>query len=292
MTEKTLDEAILKSWIGKSETTVDVIDARQARLLQATLNREPSLQDGDPLPPLWHWIYFLVPSRLNDLGRDGHPRLGGFIPPVDLPRRMWAGGRFEFSAPLRFGDTITKSSSIQNVTLKQGRSGTLCFVTLKHEFTGEDGGPRHREEQDIVYREDPAPGSARPEAPAPPDDGKWSYTVEPSAVMLFRYSALTFNGHRIHYDRDYCRDVEGYPGLVFHGPLTATLLADFAARQIPNRTIAKFTFRAVGPLFDDMPFVIRGKSADPDGHELDLWAETPMGRLAMTASATFSLEPG
>ncbi|MDH3380947.1 MAG: MaoC family dehydratase N-terminal domain-containing protein [Gammaproteobacteria bacterium] len=289
MTEKTLDEAILKSWIGKSQTTVDMIDARQARLLQSTLDHEPSLQDGDPLPLLWHWIYFLVPSRLSALGRDGHPRLGGFIPPVDLPRRMWAGGRFEFSAPLRLGERVTKRSSIQDVTLKQGRSGTLCFVTVNHEFTGADGIARCREEQDIVYREDPIPGSASPKSAAPPGDEEWSRSIEPSAVLLFRYSALTFNGHRIHYDRDYCRDVEGYPGLVFHGPLTATLLADLAARQIPSRAITKFSFRALAPLFDDMPFVIRGKRAPAAGDTLDLWAETPIGRLAVTASATFSL---
>ena len=289
MAEKTLDESILKSWIGKSEKSTDLIDSTQARLMEATLDRVPNLQDGDPLPQLWHWIYFLVPSRLSDLGRDGHPKLGGFYPPVDLPRRMWAGGRLDFDAPLRLGERIMKTSSIQNVALKKGRSGTLCFVTVRHEFVGADGMPRCREEHDIVYREDPTPGSAPLESPAPPGNGEWSCSVIPSAVMLFRYSALTFNGHRIHYDRDYCRDVEGYPGLVFHGPLTATLLADLAVRQIPNRTIAKFSFRAVAPLFDDKPFIIRGKSADPEGNELDLWAETPTGRLAMTASATFSL---
>ena len=289
MTKKTLDESILKSWIGRSEKSIDVIDSAQARLMEATLDRVPSLQDGDPLPPLWHWIYFLVPSRLSDLGREGHPKLGGFHPPVDLPRRMWAGGRLDFSAPVRIGERITKTSSIQGVALKQGRSGTLCFVTVRHELTTEDGVPRCSEEHDIVYREDPAPGSAPREVPAPSDDGEWSYSVEPSAVMLFRYSALTFNAHRIHYDRDYCRDVEGYPGLVFHGPLTATLLADLAVRQMPAGTIQKFSFRAIAPLFDTASFIIRGKFADADENTLDLWAETSTGRLAMTASAVFSV---
>jgi len=287
MADKTLDETVLKSWVGRSETGTDVIDPGRARLMQATLDREPTLQEGDGLPPLWHWVYFPQPVRLKALGRDGHPELGGFVPPVALPRRMWAGGRFEYSEPVRLGERLMKTSAVRDVVVKQGRSGTLCFVTLHHDFVGDEGKLRFSEEHDIVYRENPMPGAAAAEPPQAPAGGAWVSKVEPSPVLLFRYSALTFNAHRIHYDRDYCRKVEGYPGLVVHGPLIATLLADLAARQRPARALRAFSFRAIAPLFDDAPFVLRGKP-DSDG-VLELWAETPRGRLAMTASAIFSV---
>jgi len=286
MAGRIFDEALLKSWIGRTETGTDVIDAGRARLMQATLDRTPDLQEGDVLPPLWHWIYFLAPARLGELGRDGHPKLGGFLPPVELPRRMWAGGRFEFREPVRLGERLTKTSTIQDVAIKQGRSGTLCFVTLRHDLAGEDGSLRFCEEHDIVYRQAATPGSTSPEPAKAPEGGKWATKVDPSAVLLFRYSALTFNAHRIHYDRDYCRDVEGYPGPVFHGPLTATLLADLAVKHSPGGRIRGFSFRALAPLFDGAPFVLRGKPGE-DG-VIELWAETPDGGLAMTASARFS----
>ncbi len=287
-TEPTLDEQALKTWIGKTETASDLITSKQAQLLASTLDLSVMPKDGDPLPPLWHWIYFLEPSHLSELGRDGHPKLGGFIPPVALPRRMWAGGRFEFHTPILLGEEIRKTSTIKDIALKEGRTGKLCFVTVRHEFSGADGtngGVRLAEEHDIVYREDPVPGSTPPEPPEPPAGAEWSRTIEPSAVMLFRYSALTFNGHRIHYDIDYCRDVEGYPGLVFHGPLTATLLADLALEHAGDRTIRGFSFKALAPLFDNEPFIIRGKREG--GGKMTLWAETPSGRLAMLATAGF-----
>ena len=283
----TLDETDLRSWIGRTDVSQDRIDAGQAQLMQTLFDREPDLKGGDPLPPLWHWIYFPELVCTSHLGRDGHAERGGFLPPVDLPRRMWAGGRFEFSQPLRLDEHTQKRSVIKDVAVKQGRTGLLCFVTVRHEYAGEDGRPCFFEEHDIVYRNDPAPCAPRPELPLPPGDGVWSNTILPSAVMLFRYSALTFNGHRIHYDRDYCRDIEGYPGLVFHGPLTATLLADLAMARGGDRELRGFRFRAVAPLFDTAPFVIRGKPREDDPHGLDLWAETPDGHLAMTASATF-----
>lgn len=292
MADRTLDEARLKSWIGLTETDSDLIDAGRARLLQATLDRVPDLRDGDELPPLWHWIYFPMPVRISALGRDGHPRRGGFLPPVDLPRRMWAGGRFEFRAPIRLGERIDRVSAVEDVTLKQGRSGKLCFVTVRHAFNAADGSLRFAEEHDIVYREDPRPG-ARPAAPesAPesaPTGAQWQCEVEPSPVLLFRYSALTFNGHRIHYDRAYCREVEGYPGLVVHGPLIATLLADLMARQRPRSHLRRFRFRAVAPLFDTEPFLLCGRSDARDSHRVELWAETPRRGLAMAASAILS----
>ena len=286
MAERTLDQAVLKSWIGRSETAEDRLDAGRARLMQATLDRAPDLAEGDALPPLWHWIYFLVPARLSELGRDGHAKLGGFLPPVGLPRRMWAGGRFDFARPLRLGQRVARTSTITDVALKRGRSGALCFVTVRHAYAPEGEQPALVEEHDIVYREDPAPGTTPPEPPVPPEGALWSCRVEPSAVLLFRYSALTFNGHRIHYDRDYCREVEGYPGLVFHGPLTATLLAELALSHMPGRAIERFSFRAVAPLFDEAPFTLCGRPAE-DG-AVELWAETPGGRLAMTVSAKFA----
>lgn len=284
--DRTLDEGILKSWIGKVRQAEDLIDAGQANRLQSTLDRDPVLGEGDALPPLWHWIYFLEPSRMRDLGRDGHPKLGGFIPPVDLPRRMWAGGRFEFHSPVLLGERITKTSTIKDVHLKQGRTGLLCFVTVRHELHGTDSMLRLSEEQDIVYREDPKPGAASPSPTSPPGGAQWSRTIEPSPVMLFRYSALTFNGHRIHYDRDYSENVEGYDGLVFHGPLTATLLAALAVENLPDAELAEFSFRGFAPLFDDAPFTIHGKPEE-DENALELWAETPDGYLSMSARAIF-----
>jgi 3-methylfumaryl-CoA hydratase len=281
-----LDEDHLRCWIGRSEVVADTIDLRRARLMQATLDREPDLCDGDPLPPLWHWLYFTEVIPQSGLGRDGHAKRGGFLPPVDLPHRMWAGGRLSFAAPLRLGQASTRRSQIADVKVKQGRSGTLCFVTVRHEIVGEHGEACLTEEQDIVYREDPAPDATRPEPPSAPQGAKRSEVVVPEPVMLFRYSALTFNGHRIHYDRDYCRDVEGYPGLVFHGPLTATLLAAMAQQERDGRPLATFTYRAVSPLFDTNSFRICVKPGDDQG--LELWAETPGSRLAMSATATSS----
>ncbi|MEE9313356.1 MAG: MaoC family dehydratase N-terminal domain-containing protein [Rhizobiaceae bacterium] len=278
MSDKTLDEARLKQWVGKSESATDTLHPAQARLMQTTLNREASIEVGDPLPPLWHWAYFLSGVPLSGLGRDGHPALGQFLPPVALPRRMWAGGRLTFEKPILLGDTITKTSTIKNVSLKSGRSGALCFVTVEHKFTSEDGTAHITEEHDIVYREDSAPDAPKPKPAEPPKGSARSQTITPSSVQLFRYSALTFNSHRIHYDREYCKDVEGYPGLIFHGPLTATLLADMAAQHAPIKT---FNFRAVSPLFDTAPFTINN-----DG-EGTYWAETPECGLAMKADVGF-----
>ena len=247
------------------------------------LDRDGDVADGDPLAPLWHWLYFPTTEPLSALGRDGHPRLGGFLPPVDLPRRMWAGGRFTFDRPLRVGDTVERHSTIDSVRLKQGKSGRLCFVTVRHDYHVA-GEPRMAEEHDIVYREDPTPGAPSPIPPDAPADAEWTRTIDPGPVMLFRYSALTFNGHRIHYDRDYCHDVEGYPGLVFHGPLTATLLLDLALQEQPDRRIASYRFRAVSPLFDTAPFRIAGQSS---GDEVALWAANSEGQLAMQAEAVF-----
>lgn len=284
MTERTLDQAVLARWIGKQEDAVDVIDPRTARLMQATLDREPSLEPGDALPPLWHWLYFPTVVAQRDLGRDGHPKLGGFLPPVDLPRRMWAGGRFGFERALRIGETAQRRSSIKDVQLKEGRSGPLCFVAVRHEVSAGDAFC-FWEEHDIVYREDPKPDAPHQVPPEAPGNFSWKRSVEPSPILLFRYSALTFNGHRIHYDRQYCAEVEGYPGLVFHGPLTSTLLFDLLLERNPGGWVSSYEFRAVSPLFDTAAFGLMGRR---DGETAELWASNPDGRLAMSAKAEFA----
>lgn len=277
MTETTLDESRLREWIGNTQSATDTLQVEPSRLMQATMDREPSLSAGDPLPPVWHWLYFLSGAPMSKLGRDGHAALGEFLPPVALPRRMWAGGRLEFTKPVNLGETINKSSTIKDIALKNGKSGALAFVTVRHTFTGPEGDERFTEEHDIVYREDPKADAPKPSPMAPPTTSQHSETVTPSTVQLFRYSALTFNSHRIHYDREYCKDIEGYPGLIFHGPLTATLLADLAVRRNGDKPLKSFSFRAVAPLFDNAPFTIHH-----DGESM-VWAETPDGGLAMKA---------
>ncbi|WP_068111039.1 FAS1-like dehydratase domain-containing protein [Tropicimonas marinistellae] len=272
----------LEDWIGRTATERDTLDPRPANLMQSILPVGGELATGDALPPLWNWLYFHSPQPLDALGRDGHPKKGGFLPPVRLPRRMWAGGRFEFADDLRIGDDILKQSRILNVATKSGRTGALCFVTVEHRYVRDDQ-TIWREEHDIVYREDPAPDQPLP-APVPaPQDFTDRETITPSIVMLFRYSALTFNGHRIHYDREYARNVEGYPDLVFHGPLTATFLAEFARRRSSGR-MSTFKYRAVSPLFDTASFGIFLNRED--GHTT-AWACRPDGHLAMRAEATF-----
>lgn len=284
MVTPTLDEKTLHQWLGKTEVTTDTIDARQANLMAATMGAAQILKVGDNLPPLWHWIYFLRALPSEDLGRDGHPKLGGFLPPVDLPRRMWAGGRFEFSTPLLLGDVATKTSRIEAIKLKAGRSGALCFVTVSHEITVSDR-VCLREEHDIVYRQDPTPDAPRVLPALAPEDADWHRHITTGPVTLFRYSALTFNGHRIHYDREYCREVEGYPDLVVHGPLIATQLAGLADETRPDQKMRSFNFRALAPIFDTAPYSIEGK-AKADASQL--WAKNPDNTLAMQAEAQFA----
>ncbi|WP_428484026.1 FAS1-like dehydratase domain-containing protein [Rhodopila sp.] len=280
MTELDVDH--LRSWIGRRETLSDTVTRFPVAALSATLDRDdPPPRAGDALPPLWHWLYFLPVARHSALGSDGHPTRGGFLPPVPLPRRMWAGGRFTFHQPLRVDETITRISTVQDVTVKHGRNGTLCFVLVRHDIAGENG-LALVEEHDIVYRDLPGPE----EAPAAPrsarDDGVWHHDIHADATMLFRYSALTFNSHRIHYDRRYVTETEGYPGLIVHGPLIATLLIDLLRRNT-SRDVASFRFRAISPLFDIAPFSVHG-APDHDGGAT-LWARSAAGHLAMEAEA-------
>ena len=277
-----MDLEHLRSWIGRSEQRTDTITAAPLAALAATLDRDdPAPGIGTAVPPLWHWLYFLPIARQSELGSDGHPRRGGFLPPVELPRRMWAGGRLSFERPLRVGDVATRASRIADVAAKDARSGPLVFVTVRHELSTPEGRALG-EEHDIVYRGLPSAGSAAPPPRAPTDEA-FARTVVPDDVLLFRYSALTFNGHRIHYDRRYVTEVEGYPGLIVHGPLIATLLLDLLRRERPDATVVRFDFKAVSPLFDLHPFELCGK---PDGERrFALWARNQEGGVAMQATA-------
>lgn len=282
--QPTLDPEILGQWIGREERLEETLHAGPANLMEMTLDRAPSLHTGDALPSLWHWIYFLRSARLSALGRDGHPAKGGFLPPVALPRRMWAGGRFGFNSDLHIGAQVHKRSRIKDVMLKQGRSGALCFVTVRHEVGMGQAAPAFWEEHDIVYREDPTPETKPRRTDPVGTDWTQTETVTPTEVMLFRYSALTFNGHRIHYDRDYARTVEGHEGLVVHGPLIATLLMDLAQRCCDGARPSSFDFRAASPLFDTAPFTLHARIS---GQTVHLAAATPQGLLAMQATANF-----
>lgn len=273
----------LQDWVGREQTRQDWINPNTLASWQATLDRDdPFPAQGDPVPPGFHWTLFLPLDRRSDLGVDGHARRGGFLPPVALPRRMWAGGRLQFLAPLAVGDEVSRHSVIEKVDEKNGRNGPLVFVTVRHTLsTG--GVVAVVEEHDIVYREAPAP-DAPPAAPGPAAPrGPWERIIEPDDVLLFRYSALTFNSHRIHYDRRYVTTVEGYPGLVVHGPLIATLLLDLVRRQLPKASVSRFEFRALRPTFDTGPFALRGEPG-ADG-QLRLWSTDNQGATSMEASA-------
>jgi len=283
--------AHLQTWQGKSETLSDTLTATPVAALSATLDRDdPAPAAGTAVPPLWHWLYFLPHARQSEIGPDGHPKRGGFLPPVPLPRRMWAGGRLRWDAanPLCVGQTVQRQSTIQSVKHKAGRSGELLFVLVEHRFSNEDG-LALTEEHDIVYRSAAQPGEAAPAPQKPPMDGQaaWSRTITADAVVLFRYSALTFNGHRIHYDRQYVTEVEGYPGLIVHGPLIATLLLDLLRRSLPGARVASFDFRAVRPAFDLHPFSVHGKPSS-DGKTIELWAQDHEGFLTMQGTATLA----
>jgi 3-methylfumaryl-CoA hydratase len=278
------DIAHLRTWIGKAETTTDQLTPQPMAGLAATLDIEaPQPSAGAAVPPLGHWLYFLDPHRMSDLAPDGHAKLGAFLPPIPLPRRMWAGSRFEFVRELRVGERYTRTSTIKDVQQKTGRSGELVFVTIRYEIANEDG-VGLTEEQDLVYRGDAKAGESSRAPQAASTDAQWERAVHPSDVLLFRYSALTFNAHRIHYDRRFAMEAEGYPGLVVHGPLIATLLLDLLRRNVPGAHVARFEFRAVSPLFDTAPFRLCGKSGT-DGKSVSLWAVGPGDALAMSASA-------
>jgi 3-methylfumaryl-CoA hydratase len=271
----------LRAWIGKREAHVGLVTQAPLAALAATLDRD----DGASfeVPPLHHWLYFLPTTPMSQLGEDGHPARGGFLPPVPLPRRMWAASRLQFHRPLQVGETIARSSEITDVQAKDGKSGPLVFVKLRHELAS-GGLPAITEEQEIVYREPPRADAVAPVPKPAPAQAAWQREVRPDPVLLFRYSALTFNSHRIHYDRPYATGVEGYPALVVHGPLLATLLADLVRRHRPDARLLGFAFRALRPVFDHAPLHLCGAPA-PDGRHVHLWVRDADGALCMEADA-------
>lgn len=292
-----IDLEHLATWRGRSRTDTDLIAPRPARLMAATVDRPgPAPAIGEPLPPLWHWLYFLEAEPPGALGRDGHPARGGFLPPVPLPNRMWAGGRVTFEAPLPVGATVQKRSTIQSVSHKRGRSGDLVFVTVRHELSIE-GRRCVDEEQDIVYRDPASASTSTPASASTSASAAASTSIAgdpathrrdwiPDAVQLFRYSALTFNGHRIHYDADYCRTVEGYADRVVHGPLAATLLAALAVESSAVR-LEHFEYRGLAPVLLGMTI---GLHARRDGPVADVWSVRPDGVVAMQARARFAAQ--
>ncbi|MPZ45757.1 MAG: acyl-CoA dehydrogenase [Betaproteobacteria bacterium] len=275
----------LREWVGRKEVRTDIVTPWPITALSATVD-DPTVEaaEGKPVPPGWHWIFFLEAKPPSQVGPDGHPRKGGFLPPVPLPRRMWAGGRIEFVRPLVIGQNVARESEILSVEPKSGRTGSLVFVTVRQ--TVKAGGETAIvEEQDIVYREAAKKGD--PVAPGKQalTGAQWSRSVMPDSVMLFRYSALTFNGHRIHYDRDYAINEEHYPGLVVHGPLQATLLLDLC-RTNCERPLRKFEYRAQSPLFAGSPFTVNG-IFDAASSQADVWTASEAGNYAMRGTASF-----
>jgi len=272
-----------RAWIGRTESVADPLAAVQPQAVQALLDDQRApLVDGDALPLPWHWFHFLPRAAQAALDSDGHPQRGGFLPPIPYPRRMFAGARMRLHQPLRVGTAALREATIRDVTIKSGKSGSLAFVTVAYRFV-QDGVVCVEEEQDIVYREPGAPVPLpQPAVLPPPPEGNWSRTLVPDTRLLFRFSALTFNAHRIHYDRPYATAAEGYPGLVVHGPLTAVLLLDLVRRHTP-RPVVGFTFRGLAPLFDGAPLHLLAMLA---GDEVALRALGPDGREALSATAT------
>ena len=283
MTEK-LDIDHLRQWIGRSTEATDIVTAQLVKGLRATLFQEVGEpKTGDAAPFTVHWCLAQPVFPMSMLGPDGHPTRGGFLPPVPLPRRMWAGGEIEFLEPLRVGDESTRTSRIADVTVKSGSTGTLCFVAVEHTVTSPRG-VAIRERQDIVYREITSGAPAGAKAPPPPPKAQHRETHVSDPVLLFRYSALTFNGHRIHYDRDYVTKVEGYPGLIFHGPLQAALIIEMAARLRAGEAPKKFTYRGLQPLFEGTEFSINANETEAG---MELWTANAEGQPTMKGTAVW-----
>jgi 3-methylfumaryl-CoA hydratase len=284
MTEQ-LDLNHLRQWIGRTQEATDIVTAQLVKGLRATLFQEiGEPKAGDPAPFTVHWCLAQPVFPMSMLGPDGHPTRGGFLPPVPLPRRMWAGGELAFLDTLRVGDQATRTSRISDVTVKTGSTGQLCFVSVEHTVTSPRG-IAIRERQDIVYREmgaAQAPAPAKPTAPPPAGQHRETHVSDP--VLLFRYSALTFNGHRIHYDRDYVTEVERYPGLIFHGPLQATFIVEMAARLRGGKPPKTFSYRGVQPLFEGSEFSI---NANDNGAAMELWTANEAGQPTMKGTAVW-----
>jgi len=273
--------AQFRDWIGRTDVREDVVTAAPLVALSALLDREdPPPREGDAAPPIAHWLYFLPNYRQSEAGPDGHALKGSFLPPAPLPRRMWAGSRIEFLRPLRVGARIERVSRIADVVPKEGRSGPLLFVTVRHEIRS-DGSAAIVDQHDIVFRGE----TALAKVPQPAStDAAWKREILPDPVLLFRYSAVTFNSHRIHFDHPYVTKVEGYPGLVVHGPLIATLLVDLLRRNRPEVELRSYAFRALRPLYDTAKFSTCG-APDESGRSARLWTRDAEGAVTMEATA-------
>ena len=267
-------------WIGSGERKADAMDPGHAARIAATLGGAAPAQ-GEALPPLWQWAFFISTVGMDGLGTDGHPSRGGFLPPAQDRNRMWAGGRVEFRQPLKVGVQAERVSTVADVKEKTGRTGALLFVTVRHEYH-QAGQIVIQEEQDIVYRQ-PSPPKLVGSEPAP--QAQWRDTVHPSSVLLFRYSAVTFNGHRIHYDHPYVTGTEGYPGLVVHGPLIATEMVAAFTRTHPKARLTHLSYRGLRPLISPAPFQVAGRLTEPGVAQL--WAEQD-GTLAHQAELRFT----
>jgi 3-methylfumaryl-CoA hydratase len=288
MTTAELNLADLKRHIGGKEVATDVVTAAQANLLRLTFGRpEPELRDGDVLPPGWHVIYFTPRFGPNDLRPDGTPARSGLLPDMPLPRRMFAGQTFRFHRPLRIGQALRQETELTDIALKSGGTGTLVFTTVVSRISGPDG-LAIEDERRIVYREEVKAGDRNqvPRREPVPDDVPWRRTITAEPILLFRFSALTFNSHKIHYDRRWAMETEGYQALVVHGPLTQTLLIDFARDHAGGRVFKSFTTQARAPLFEGAPFELRGRPSG-SGSGCELWAVTPEGTVAMSAQVEF-----
>jgi 3-methylfumaryl-CoA hydratase len=276
----------LRDWVGRTQAVEDFAAPFPVRALTATFDeKDPDPQNGDPLPPLWHWLYFLDTAPQSRIGPDGHAERGDFLPPVPLPRRMWAGSRFAFDGePLRVGETIRRASKIKSVEPKSGSTGSMVFVTVEHTVSGARG-PSFVEEHDIVYREAAKPGEKQREPKPAPADATWSRKIMADPVLLFRFSALTFNGHRIHYDQPYVTGTEGYPGLIVHGPLLGMLQIELARRSNLSKVVKGFEFRALNPVYAGAAFSVLARR-DADGG-VTTWIADRNGGLAQQGRVTF-----
>ena len=280
-------ESKFDDWIGNAREQRERIDTALTAGMSAALDRDDApTKDGDPLPPCWHWMFFRDATVQSKLGTDGLPARGALMPPVPLPRRMWAASQIRFLAPLRLGEMALKRSAIASITKKSGKSGRLVFVNLRHTVLNAADEVAIEEEQNIVYTEAPKSGAMPPPRPAP-EKAAWRRELRPDPVMLFRYSALTFNPHRIHYDQPYCTQEEGYPGLVVHGPLIATLMVDLCRRSRPDAEIKEFSFRALSPLFVDHAMTLGGAPSD-EGSSAAVWAANDQGGLASQGEGKFA----
>jgi len=278
-------ELDLDQWIGRSETVEDVVTARMLDHMSTALGREdPPARAGDPLPPGWQWMVCATAVGPKDTAPDGLNKSGGILPPIPLPRRMWAGGRMTIHQPLRVGETVRCQSTIKSAVQKVGRSGPIAFVTIAYDYSGPNG-LAIADELDVAYRAAAQPGETPPPPTPAPMEAKWRRTVTPDPVLLFKYSALTFNPHRIHYDRPYTTEVEGYPGLLVHGPLIATLLLDLIRRNT-DRELKTLSYRAMRPLYDTAPFELCGAPTQ-DGRGCVVWALDPAGAVAQQIEAEF-----